>query len=96
MSVLEGSGHNRELTRECKLHPATVASRQLQNAILGPQSAEFNDYCCYQANALIENWDAAPKIGLENTRGSNSITRPDLAMADRAVEVTRSGKGGKR
>ena len=56
MSVLEpmGSGHNRELTRERKLHPATVASMRLQNAILGRQSTEFNDHCCQQANALME------------------------------------------
>jgi hypothetical protein len=56
VSVLEsmGSGHNRELTRERKLHPATVASMRLQNAILGPQSAEFNDHCCQQAESLVD------------------------------------------
>ena len=43
-----GSGRNRELTRERKLHPATVASMRLQNAIPGPKSAEFNDQCCQQ------------------------------------------------
>lgn len=55
MSVLEsmGSDHNRELTHERKLHPATVASMRVQNAILVRQSAEFNDNCCQQANALI-------------------------------------------
>ena len=44
MSVLEsmGSGHNRELTRKQKLHPAAAASMRLQNAILERQNAEFS------------------------------------------------------
>src|ERR1700733_2420363 len=49
-----GSGHNRELTRGRKLYRATVASMRLQNAILGPKSAEFNDQWCQQLQPLIE------------------------------------------
>jgi hypothetical protein len=58
VSVVEstGSGHNRELTRERKLHPATVASMRLQNAIFGAQSAECNDHFCQQPKSLIESF----------------------------------------
>src|ERR1017187_5110119 len=49
-----GSCHNRELTHERKLHPATVASTRLQNGVLGRQSAEFNDNCCQQDLARFQ------------------------------------------
>jgi hypothetical protein len=53
VSVLEsmGSGHNRELTRKQKLHPAAAASMRLQNAILERQNAEIFDHGCQQAEA---------------------------------------------
>jgi len=66
-----GSGHNRELTLERKLHPATVASMRLQNEILGRQSAEFNVNGCQQGLALIDDNLCAERSSSNEKRSSH-------------------------
>ena len=76
MSVLEsmGSSHNREVTRERKLRPATVASMRLQNAILGPQSAELMTTFANRAVALIE------REGGTLPRSGWMVANPDITL----------------
>jgi hypothetical protein len=86
------SGHNRESTRERKLHAATVASMRLQNAILGPQSAEFNDHCWQQGKLLIEIALRAQEMISPQKRAAGQMASDGITLFAAALEAASNGE----